>query len=239
VAAPAITPHTYGTIQDAYRFFNAGLWGGTLPDLLITLQRRRGARGYFAPQRFRERRGEKMSGEETPGGARRIRSAHELALNPEAFGDCSDREIVSVLVHEMVHAWQQERGSPSRRGYHNRQWAAEMKRVGLHPSSTGMPDGKEVGQRMSHYIVDGGPFATLWRELEASGFALRWESTEPSRERQRARATQRASKTKYTCPRCGTNAWAKPRTRILCGRCSGRATLVHLLADGSLDTPVR
>jgi hypothetical protein len=29
-----------------------------------------------------------------------------------------------------------------------------------------------------------------------------------------------ASKTKYTCPTCAANAWAKPDTSLICGDCS-------------------
>jgi hypothetical protein len=32
-----------------------------------------------------------------------------------------------------------------------------MKEIGLHPSATGEPGGKETGKHMSHYIVSGGP----------------------------------------------------------------------------------
>lgn len=28
-----------------------------------------------------------------------------------------------------------------------------------------------------------------------------------------------ASKTKYICQNCGTSAWAKPHTKLICGRC--------------------
>jgi hypothetical protein len=58
---------------------------------------------------------------------------------------------LSTLVHEMVHVWQQHCGTPSKRGYHNKEWATKMKSVGPQPSSTGMVGGKETGQRMSHY----------------------------------------------------------------------------------------
>jgi protein-arginine kinase activator protein McsA len=33
------------------------------------------------------------------------------------------------------------------------------------------------------------------------------------------RKKKAASKTKYTCPTCGTNAWAKPNTALICGAC--------------------
>ena len=40
-------------------------------------------------------------------------------------------ESMGTLVHEMVHFWQQEFGTPSRRGYHNREWADKMEALGL------------------------------------------------------------------------------------------------------------
>ena len=33
------------------------------------------------------------------------------------------------------------------------------------------------------------------------------------------RKKKSASKTKYTCPACGVNAWAKPQTALICGDC--------------------
>ncbi len=33
------------------------------------------------------------------------------------------------------------------------------------------------------------------------------------------RKKKTASKTKYTCPACGQNAWAKPGAQLICGDC--------------------
>ena len=37
-----------------------------------------------------------------------------------------------------------------------------------------------------------------------------------------ARKKKAASKTRYTCPACGLNAWAKPEIHIVCGDCDER-----------------
>lgn len=195
-----ITEGQYRTFQQAYDFFNAELFGGTLPNVLVTLQRHAKAYGYFSPERFIGRAEEE--------------AAHELAMNPDHFGR-TDELILSTLAHEMVHVWQQVHGKAPRRSYHDRQWAAKMKEVGLQPSDTGQPGGKETGQKVSHYVMPGGPFARAFAKLEATGFKLRWRS----RSDEPARAKKAASKTKYTCASCGQNAWAKPGALLICGEC--------------------
>lgn len=153
------TPEAYAELQQAFEHFNADLFDGELRDCLITLQRERRTYGYFSSQRFVHR-----SGEQTD----------EIAMNPSYFGIRSIRETLSTLVHEMVHAWQFHHGKPGRRGYHNREWAARMEAVGLMPSDTGEPGGRKVGERMTHYIVAGGPFDVACAELLTREFRLSW-----------------------------------------------------------------
>lgn len=126
----------------------------------------------------------------------------------------TDEEILSTLVHEQAHLWQCHFGTPSRAGYHNREWANKMEALGLMPSDTGAAGGKRTGQRMTHYIILGGRFDTATRELLDSGFKLNWESNK------RAALANGISKLKFTCPACKQNAWAKPGARLLCGRCA-------------------
>ncbi len=82
------TSSEYTAFQAAYDSYNAALFGGALPDCLITLQRKRGALGYFWASQFTARSG--------PG------ETDEIALNPEGFHD-TETEILSTLVHEMAH----------------------------------------------------------------------------------------------------------------------------------------
>jgi predicted SprT family Zn-dependent metalloprotease len=200
--AKAITQAEYEAFQRAYDFFNAELFHSSLPAALITLQRHAKAYGYLAADRFAGRIEEDVT-------------AHELALNPDHFGR-TDEEILSTLVHEMVHLWQHACGTPPRKSYHDREWAAKMKEVGLHPSSTGQTGGKETGQKMTHYIVAGGPYAQTVARLKETGFLLRWQSRSADN---KERKTKAASKTKYTCPSCDQNAWAKPGATLICGEC--------------------
>ncbi|MFG6107685.1 SprT-like domain-containing protein [Leptothoe sp. EHU-05/26/07-4] len=204
VTAATPTKRTYDELNRAYAYFNAKLFRNALPGCLITMQRKRGAYGYFAGQRFTTRDGDETT--------------DEIALNPAHFKSRSVEEILSTLAHEMVHLWQFRHGKPSKNGYHNKEWAQKMKSIGLMPTSTGAPGGKVTGSKMTHYIIKDGAFDTCCKELIAQGVTLPYVEVH-SEERLRLKAKKGASKTKYSCPQCGTNAWAKPKTRLICGDC--------------------
>jgi hypothetical protein len=104
---------------------------------------------------------------------------------------------LATLVHEMVHLEQDHFGTPSRSGYHNKEWAAWMDRVGLTPSNTGAPGGKRTGQQVTHYIVPDGPFAHAYAARQFDDLYF---------DRAKAQDGPRKRKTKYTCPGCGLNA---------------------------------
>jgi hypothetical protein len=197
----AVTPAQYRAFQQAYDFFNEALFSRTLPQVMVTLQRKAKAKGYFSPERFVGRIDKS--------------AVHELAMNPDCFTGRNDEGILSTLAHEMAHVWQHSQGKPTRRCYHDREWAAKMKEIGLHPSTTGQPGGKETGQSVTHYIVAGGRYARAYATLKARGFQLVWQSA-PAGKQAKAKSS---SKTKFTCPVCGQNAWAKPDAQLICGDC--------------------
>jgi hypothetical protein len=90
-----------------------------------------------------------------------------------------------------------------------------MREIGLQPSNTGEPGGKETGQSMSHYILPDGRYSKVFAKLAATGFQLHWQSA-PAISQGKAK---KASKNKYTCPQCGQNAWAGTRAQLICGVC--------------------
>ena len=95
----------------------------------------------------------------------------------------------------------------------------------MQASDTGHVGGKEIGQSVSHYIIPGGAYAKTYAKLQAKGLQLRWQSAPAG---QQAKA-KKASKTKFTCPDCGQNAWAKPDALL---------ALLRLLSELSqLSTP--
>lgn len=198
-ASPSAQAHAQFGV--AYNYFNRVLFNSELPMCFIILQRKKGTYGYFTYDKtFISRSSDQQ--------------AHELSMNPDGFYGRTDKDILSTLVHEMAHCWQQHYGSPSRNGYHNKEWAQKMNEIGLHPTDDGTPHGKQTGQRMTHIIIPGGLFDQVVDRLLGEGFKLDWEShyVHPSRE-----ATN--LKIKYSC-KCGQNIWAKPGIRAVCEMCN-------------------
>jgi predicted SprT family Zn-dependent metalloprotease len=196
------TRTTYPALAEAYDFFNTRLFKACLPRCLITMQRKERGLRLFSADRFGTRGGNETT--------------DEIALNPSHFRARTIEQSLSTLVHEMTHLEQHHFGVPSRAGYHNKEWAQMMHRVELVPSTTGVPGGNETGQHVSHYIESGGPFETACADLMRQGFDVRYVELWGDPETRKKKA---ASKTKYSCPTCGTNAWAKPTTNLICGDC--------------------
>jgi predicted SprT family Zn-dependent metalloprotease len=169
---------------------------------MLTLHRHNKAYGYFIADKY--------EGETAHG----VSSVDEIALNPDFLRKRTDRQSLSTLVHEMAHLWQQHHGKPPRRAYHNMEWANKMEDLGLIPSDTGAAGGKKTGQRVSHYIKQGGPYDRAYARLEATGFKLTWGS-----QPQAAKETKSGKRTKYVCGGCEAKAWAKEGLNIVCGDC--------------------
>jgi predicted SprT family Zn-dependent metalloprotease len=194
------TTEIHGELQQAYSLFNAKLFRNKLPNCLITLNRHsKKTRGYFKPKTF-ERHDESTC-------------VDEIAMNADFFKSRTDTEILSTLVHEMAHCWQQHFGKPSRNGYHNKEWANKMDDIGLTPSTTGKEGGKRTGQSCSHYIAANGPYCEACEELLSAGFQLSWKSwVELSMPKKQTRV-------KFICPECDAKAWGKPSLNIECADC--------------------
>jgi predicted SprT family Zn-dependent metalloprotease len=154
------TEEAYAELQTAYDYFNKHLFDDQLPQCLITFQRQSKTMGYFSSNRFvSPKTGVQVD---------------EIAMNPEYFPSYPLIEIMQTLVHEMCHMWQFHFGSPSRRTYHNAEWADKMESIGLMPTSTGTVGGAKVGQKMSDYPISNGRFQRHTLELFKTGFIISW-----------------------------------------------------------------
>lgn len=193
------TGEQFAAYEAMARYFNARLFGGALPPVLLNFSRKgRRVRGFFAPERW----------------AKGPATTHEISLNPQLLAAGSPLETAATLVHELCHLWQFVHGTPSRAGYHNREWARQMQSLGLMPSDTGAPGGRQTGQQVSHYVLPGGAFERAFHDMPAA-CRLPWSGREgpaPARSR-------RPSKVKYRCPGCGQNLWGKPGLAVTCSAC--------------------
>jgi len=205
----AITKQQFNTLEDLFDYYNGALFNNELPACLVNLSRHKGAHGFFAPERWQDRK-------------RKI--VHEISLNPDTMSR-TDREWHSTFVHEMVHLWEKVNGTQSRQCYHNRIWAEKMEAIGLMPSNTGKPGGKKTGQLITHYIIKGGAFDAAFKKIRQQSLAnLKLPYTpNPSlfgRARNKGAYPTSLSgvKVKYTCA-CNNRVWGKSGLRIRCIDC--------------------
>jgi len=220
--AKTVTPTgmAYESLQLAYDHFNRDLFGGSLPPALITLQRHARSYGYFHGDRF------------TPAHAEG-KHVDEIAMNPLHFAERSVEKTLSTLAHEMAHQWQKHHGKEPSRCYHDKQWAGKMKEIGLHPSDTAEPGGKETGPKVSHYIVADGPFARSCAKFVKSHNATLYQDRLGAQRAATAKAKTKGGegegdedekpkskgRAKFVCPGCELNAWAKPSAKLACVPC--------------------
>ena len=192
------TTELYAELQEIFDFFNQKLFTGELPNCLISLQRSKGAAGYFAYSSWENEKGKKID---------------EIALNPSGFKGKDLKTILSTFVHEMCHLWQSYFGKPGKNGYHNQEWSDKMQAVGLMPSHTGERGGKQTGYKMSHFVLDNGLYKKSYEELEKLGGKMSWIESVGEQKKSYIK------KMKYVCPKCNIKLWGKPNLNIICGNC--------------------
>ena len=199
------------SFQTAFDYFNKHLFENELPQANITLNRKEGANGYYSKERFIER------STSTPpivwGNA-----LDEIAMNPDTFGR-SDKQILATLVHEMCHHWQFHHGISKAKtpGYHNKEWAKKMVKVGLLPISK-TTGSKGTGLHVGTEIIGDEKFDKLCTEFLAKyPFDLKYASKFSGKKKERKTHTKYSFR--YECPLC--NNWAKAPidTNIVCGDC--------------------
>jgi hypothetical protein len=130
----------------------------------------------------------------------------EIVLNPDVLAR-GDKHAAATILHEMCHLWQFVFGRHfPKKAYHNQEWADEMIRVGLTPSTTGTPEGARVGQHMSHYITPNGVFEAAWKALEKSKWGFDWHGLPMLKPKKKSRQGKRV---KYTDKRTELTCWGR------------------------------
>jgi predicted SprT family Zn-dependent metalloprotease len=209
------TIKAFSELQTAFDYFNKELFDGQLPDCMITLDNK-GVNnlGYFSEDRY-----ESVDGE----------TKDNIAMNPVHLISRPLMEVFSTLVHEMCHLWEaHEPESKSARAYHSKRWGSKMESIGLMPSNTGEPGGKRTGQKMTHYVIEGGKFKGVCQAFIDANNGITWGDREAPVIRKKSK-----SKFKYTCPVCGAIVWGRPNLDILCKPCG---ELFEIEPEGLLDS---
>ena len=226
-----LTTSQFQTLDDLYRYYNKKIFGSILPECIVNLSRKPNSYGFFAANLWG------LTDEDENDDAKK--TVHEISLNPDYLMRPSI-EWHATFVHEMVHLWQYEKGTPTRPAYHNKEWADMMEHIGLMPSHTGAPGGRRTGQKMGHYIIDMGLFYKAFQmldpdELERLKYLPMASLTEHKRrekgtpeeageewEGEGGYGTEKKGKsgtrTKYSCM-CGNNIWGKSGLFIRCLDC--------------------
>lgn len=227
--------HDITMLQQAYGWMNSELFDNRLPHVWLVTHRHAGSYGYAARNRFRNKEDNENL-------------VHELALNPDYFYR-STREVLATLLHEMCHIEQYCYGTPSRGGYHNKEWGEMMIRVGLMPCAHDCwgavdEDGKLIegmkwkatGQAVGHVIIKGGPadqvisdietiigrinFTDAWVNPVISGDGDGDEGQTGAKPPKTRRAEPKSRKNKVKYTcPCGNNVWGKPGLHIACFEC--------------------
>jgi hypothetical protein len=193
----------YTELRMLYDTCNTKFFASQLPPVMILLRPRRSTFGYF----------QKACWGQMPCDHSTRQAVHAIALNSTLLPRLGEEEMVSTLVHEMTHLWQEcfgERKPP--KPYHNREWAAKMVSMGLMPSSTGQPGGKQLGKNISEFRLDNGVFRHWYDALPKP--LLSWGEVP-----QMVPVKTAPKRLKYICPSCEQKAWALEGASLLCGDC--------------------
>jgi len=192
------TQDFYGNLQTAYDFFNEELFENTLPQCMVTLNRKNKCVGYYCHKVFTNKDGEVID---------------EIALNPDYLSKQTPKQLLSTLIHEMVHLLMTVRGVKGKKGHHSQEFCEFMIGIGLQTidSETG-ENITSGGKKVSDYIIDGDLFdLTCDKLLETVTFDL---VNLPNEEVKKPRVSNR---TKYVCKHCGTDVSGKKGIVVKCG----------------------
>lgn len=200
----------------AFDHFNKKLFSGTLGRPMLCFTRNSNViGGYFSPNKWYNENG---------------RRVHEIAINANHMKGGDIPFLMGILIHEMVHLWQNDYGKPTRNGYHNYQWIQKAMAVGLVCEAD--DGGVDVPGQNIHTEFrpnDWAMKATASLPDEAIfpwlSVPLNPEPPQPKggdgKEKSKDKETGKGGKrSKYTCPACGLNAWAKPGVKLSCLTCN-------------------
>jgi predicted SprT family Zn-dependent metalloprotease len=215
----------YTVLRDLYDACNAEFFRDALPPCMIVLRARsKRTMGAFAPECW--------------GAYQTTQDAHidTLVLNSEAFPHRTEEEIVSTLVHEMCHVWQfRVQGKAITNGHHDKEWGQQMARLGLIPSATGHPGGRQTGKQVSHYVYEQGAFRA-WFTARRAALTLDKPMIPLQETPKLIPRVKPPKKYKHVCPlHPTTKAWALDGMALQCGTCGSALLIDSATRQGQTD----
>lgn len=195
----------YDYFYKVYDFYNTELFGGLLPQVVFSVEQRKGVRGYFSPLKFTD------SNENSYG---------IICFNPSFLYSGNEEKVFSTLVHEMCHLYMKINGEDVVKGYHSASWAKKMEKLGLLPTSTGKEGGKKTGFCMTHLIIEGGVFDRITRKLlENKDFLFPYVFNESLKEEGEVKVKKSVPgcRFRYHC-NC-SSFWGKKGMNVHCNLC--------------------
>jgi len=202
----------------AFDFFNDKLFDGALSRPMLCISRNSSIiGGYFSAEKWHDEKGSKI---------------HEIAINANHMDGEDIVKLMHILIHEMTHQWQHEQGKPTRNGYHNKEWMDKALSLGFGGVNEKGEEDKP-GQAVMTNLKPGGKAEQMIAEMPDDAIfpwmTINTGSPDPQQPQgsggegsgssSKARAPRSGKRTKYTCPVCGLNVWAKHGVKILCLDC--------------------
>ena len=209
-------------LQAAYNHLNNELFTPPLVPCMLTFSRNANViGGYYSPRQW---------GKEEDGNQPAVVLA-EIAVNINLMSQRTLLQLYITLAHEMVHHWQFIFGTPAPMSEgHNDEWSLKAYEIGLLPFG---PNGETTGPLIDTKLIEGSKLERVLREMPEEAI-LPWSAAElhlpdapgggsgtgsgrPATDGA-AKPKPRGTRSKYSCPICGMNAWAKPGLGLMCGR---------------------
>ena len=206
--APSI--ETAKRLQQAFDIFNNNLFDGQLPDAMLRIERLKNANGIYRPARYSDNQGSTIAC---------------IALNSTNANERELHLLLSTLVHEMAHMHThliENEGEAT--GGHGVAWRKLMVQVGLDPIKVG-----STWRQATHSINPDGLFMRVYEDHQRKLEALPWK--ELANDPELSGRARGLDKVKFTCPSCGSRAWARSAAELNCGTCSTDSEAVRMIPE--------
>lgn len=160
----------YDVLELIFHRFNKDLFESALGerldfnDIVFTLERKNKQIGLLSYKQFKKVEDGEAS------------FKHEISLNPEYFAIAPKIDVLRVFCQELTRLYRYVHGEKKKMktDYYDEYFGEYMMTIGLYPSNTGLMGGKEVGKKMSSYILPDGKFLKVCNELVEEGIVLNW-----------------------------------------------------------------